>query len=417
MMVFRKLVLSIFISVVVIVGLLTQAGAYLLSFSSPRAHQASETISMSYSEAGPMPVGVRWFGTGDAPMPLTVWYPAVEPPTDAQSLAYAYAINMLGPKNATALATFQGQAQPGPVPDLTEGPYPLVVLSHGFAITASSYGWLAEHLASHGMVVVAPQHHETLDPSLLWRSTIERPSDIRNVLSFVDEALRPGGAFEGLIDSHAVAVAGHSFGGYTSLASAGARIDTGAFNTLCASAYATDDPLVFLCDALLPHLGDLAQSIALNTVPKDLWPSWAEGRVDAAVTMAGDAAMFGVSGLNAVRVPVMAIGGTADLDSPFEWGTQFTYDHVSSPHKVEVALEGAAHMIFAGRCTSSRRILELVSLGFCSDPAWDRPQAHGLVKHHVTAFLLSELKGDQGAAAALAPAGPRSRVGYRAEGY
>jgi predicted dienelactone hydrolase len=268
------------------------------------------------------------------------------------------------------------------------------------------------------MVVVAPQHYETLDPSLLWRSTFERPSNIRSVLSFLDEALRPGGAFEGLVDSHTVAVAGHSFGGYTSLASAGARIDSGAFNTLCASAYPTDDPLVFLCDALLPHFGDLAQSIDLNTVPKDLWPSWAEWRVDAAVTMAGDAALFGVTGLDAVTVPVMAIGGTADLDSPFQWGTQFTYDHVSSRRKVEVALEGAAHMIFAGGCNSTRRILGLVSLGFCSDPAWDRSQAHGLVKHYVTAFLLSELKGDQAAAAALAPtSGQRSMVGYRAEGY
>jgi predicted dienelactone hydrolase len=413
---FRKLVLSMLIAGVVIVGLLAQAGAYLLAFTSPRAGEV-ETISTSYSEVGPMPVGIRWFGPGEAPVPLTVWYPAVQLPSDGQSSAYAYAINMLGPEGAIAIATYQGQAQPGLVADLTEGPYPLVVLSHGFAITASSYGWLAEHLASHGMVVVAPQHHESLDPGLLWRSTSARPSDIRNVLSFVDEVVLPGGEFEGLIDSDAIAVAGHSYGGYTTLASAGARVDSGAFSTLCDSAYTSGDPLVFLCDALLPHLGDLAQSAGLDSVPDGLWPSWAGGRVNAAVTMAGDAALFGAAGLDEVEVPVMAIGGTADIDSPFKWGTQLTYDHVSSPRKVEVAVEGAAHMIFAGGCTSTRRILELVSLGFCSDPAWDRAQAHSLVKHYVAAFLLSELKGDQVAAATLARAGQFSRVGYRAEGY
>jgi hypothetical protein len=115
---------------------------------------------------------------------------------------------------------------------------------------------------------------------------------------------------------------------------------------------------------------------------------------------------------------VMAIGGTADTDSPFEWGTELTYDHVSSDRKIEVALEDAAHLIFAGDCTSVRRILSLVSLGFCSDPAWDRTEAHDLAKHYVTAFLRAELGDDEAAKAALSPSlGELTNVGYRAEGY
>ena len=57
-----------------------------------------------------------------------------------------------------------------------------------------------------------------------------------------------------------------------------------------------------------------------------------------ALSMAGDAAMFGEHGLAELSVPVMAIGGTADTDSPFEWGTRLTYDNVSSARKVEIAL-------------------------------------------------------------------------------
>jgi hypothetical protein len=85
---------------------------------------------------------------------------------------------------------------------------------------------------------------------------------------------------------------------------------------------------------------------------------------------------------------------------------------------VEVALEGASHMVFAGECDGVRRILSLVSLGFCSDPAWDRARAHEVTRHHVTAFLLAELADDEAAAAALAPAAQAiTQVGYRAEGY
>jgi predicted dienelactone hydrolase len=301
---------------------------------------------------------------------------------------------------------------------LVEGGYPLVVLSHGFAITAGSYGWLLEHLASHGLVVVAPHHRELLDPGVLWRSTVERPQDIKTVFSRVDDAVRPGGEFEGLIDSQTVAMVGHSYGGYTALAAAGARVNTDAFKFTCDSAYFTSDPLAFLCDALLPRVGDMAESAGLDPVPAELWPSWSDDRVDVAVTMAGDAAIFGELGLAEIDVPVLAIGGSADTDSPFEWGTQLTYEYVSSSRKVEIALEGAAHLIFAGPCTNTRRILSLVSLGFCSDPAWDRDEAHRLVKHYVTAFLLAELKDDQEAKAALAPSvQDLTSVGYRMEGY
>ena len=414
----RKFVLGAILAGVLIIGMVAQAGAYLLAFTPPATEQGAVDSLVPYGSRGPHSVGVRRLGVDDAPVSLTVWYPALEQPTEDTSLAYSYAINMLGPDSAIALATYQGQAEPQAAFDLSEGPYPLVVLSHGFAITASSYAWLAEHLASHGMVVVAPHHREALDPGVLWRSTLDRPQDTQSVLSYLDEAVQTGGQFEDLVDSETVGVVGHSYGGYTALAAAGARIDTAAFNAVCDSAYATGDPLVFLCDALLPRLDDIADLASVGSVSPGLWPAWSDPRVDAVVSMAGDAAMFGAPGLAEITVPVMAIGGTADTDSPFEWGTRLTYDHVSSVRKVEVALTGAAHLIFAGECDRVRRVMSLVSLGFCSDPAWDRTQGHEIVKHYVTAFLLSELNDDQAAAAALSPDVQESpNVSYQAQGY
>lgn len=95
-----------------------------------------------------------------------------------------------------------------------------------------------------------------------------------------------------------------------------------------------------------------------------------------------------------------------------------TYEHVASTNKVEIGFEGAAHMLFAGECDSVRRILSLVPLGFCSDPAWDRGQAHDLIKEYVTSFLEAELKGDRTASEKLKLGGPPPEgVTYRAEGY
>jgi len=114
----------------------------------------------------------------------------------------------------------------------------------------------------------------------------------------------------------------------------------------------------------------------------------------------------------------MAIGGTADDDSPYTWGTYPTYEHASSPTKVRIALEDAEHMIFAGPCEAIPLLLRFVSGEFCSDRVWDRYEAHDLISHFATAFLLAELKQDPDAATALAPDDVElPGVTYEAQGY
>ena len=43
------------------------------------------------------------------------------------------------------------------------------------------------------------------------------------------QQVEPGGTLDGLIDAEVTAVIGHSYGGYTALAAAGAQIDTASF--------------------------------------------------------------------------------------------------------------------------------------------------------------------------------------------
>jgi predicted dienelactone hydrolase len=259
------------------------------------------------------------------------------------------------------------------------------------------------------------EHVEELDPSALWRATIDRPRDTRAALDHVDGEVR--GAWSGLVDPDDVAVIGHSYGGYTALAAAGARLDTGRLREICDRA-PNDDPINFQCDALVPHIAAMAAAAGLDAAPTELWPSWGDPRVDSAVALAGDAVMFGEAGMAEVSVPVMAIGGTADVDAPYEWGTRLAYEAASSTRRVEVGLEGAEHMVFTGPCETRRRVFTVLREPFCSDPAWDRARAHDLVRHYVTAFLLAELTDDTDAAAALA-AEPTSfpRLRYAATGY
>ena len=219
-----------------------------------------------YAARGPYPVGMRDLVIEDeAPLALTMWYPALHDEHLEADITYAYQMKMGAPLGTITFATFAGRAIRAAPYARETGPYPLVILSSGFSIGASTYAWLAEHLASYGFVVLAPEHQEHLDTELngLWQATITRPHDMLTVLTYVDEQVGSGGTFAGLIDADTVAVIGHSSGGYTTLVAGGAQIDTEEFEALCATAYESNDPNAWLCDELLPRMADMAELAGL----------------------------------------------------------------------------------------------------------------------------------------------------------
>jgi predicted dienelactone hydrolase len=411
----RKTILVIIISLIFL-GLLT--GLFLRK-NEPVSPSGLLPEEVPYNARGPHPVGMREFVMdGETPLEISMWYPALSGNDEGQ-ITYPYKMKMGKPLGKVSVAYSTGQAALDAAQDLPADPYPLVILSPGFSIGSTSYAWIGEHLASYGFIVVSPEHVENLDPeNQLWQAAITRPQDILKVLAYIDEETKSGGLFENFVNPDMVAVIGHSYGGYTALAAAGAQIDTDSFNSQCQSAIAEDEPGAWLCEMLLPHMADMAALAGLDAIPQGLWPARADSRVDAIVSMAGDAFFFGQDGISKINIPVMAIGGTADVDSPYMWGTYPTYEYANSPRKVRIALEDAEHMIFTGPCQTIPLYLSPFSDEFCTDTSWNRTRAHEISKHFTTAFLLAELKGDPAAAAALAvDVVDFSNVGYESQGY
>jgi predicted dienelactone hydrolase len=224
----------------------------------------------------------------------------------------------------------------------------------------------------------------------------------------------------GLIDMEHVAVAGHSRGGWTALLAGGARYDLENLHQWCDTERAAGNPFAEdVCNVIMPHEADMVAAAGLDAMPDGLWPSMGDPRVDAIVPMAGDAWLFGPDGLAEITVPMLAIGGTVDYGTPFEWGTRLAYDHVSSAQKVLVGLENADHFVFFVSCDVAPPIM--TEIGACFDMVWDTDRIHDLINHFTTAFLLATLKGDAEAAFFLskeAPVGVRATgVRYEAVGY
>jgi predicted dienelactone hydrolase len=145
----------------------------------------------------------------------SVWYPTTD--TDGDDAAY-----FLGSLSSS-----------GAFEDATPatGPFPLVVFSHGHQGYAENSAFLMEHLASHGWMVVAPDHtgNTLLDGG--ERDTaiyLQRPRDLTAVMDALAAGELPGPEWDGT----AVAM-GHSFGGYTVFVLGGATWDVAAMNATC----------------------------------------------------------------------------------------------------------------------------------------------------------------------------------------
>jgi predicted dienelactone hydrolase len=99
------------------------------------------------------------------------------------------------------------------------GPYPLLVYSHGFSSRRSEGAYLAEHLASHGYLVVAadyPLTHMTAPGGPRVQDVVNQAADVSFLIDqLLARGERPDHALAGMPDPDRVGALGLSLGGLT----------------------------------------------------------------------------------------------------------------------------------------------------------------------------------------------------------
>jgi predicted dienelactone hydrolase len=108
------------------------------------------------------------------------------------------------------------------------GPFPVIVWSHGAGGSEDAYQPLVRHWVSHGYVVIQPTHADSLRYGIrsldkLVRHWASRPADVSFVLDSLETIERKVPALAGLVDANAVGVGGHSFGAHTTMLVGGAK--------------------------------------------------------------------------------------------------------------------------------------------------------------------------------------------------
>jgi predicted dienelactone hydrolase len=359
------------------------------------AHVVAQEEEPPYAMRGPYPVGVASHLIEDGnerSLDAFIWYPALN--LDGVEEQIDYTLSYWGD------STLTGHALEDAAPDFENGPYALVIFAHGLNGPRLSASYLCEHLASYGFVVMSIdyQDNQGVPSQPMYPSHISRPIDVSRQIDYAEALTTEGAAWEGLIDVENVGVTGHSFGGYTALAAAGARLDWDHLAEVCET---YPDPLG-TCPAILIRLEDMAALAGWDEVPASPWPSRGDDRVDAIAPLAPAGRFFGREGVADITVPVMLLGGTGDTIAIPEYNFYPVYDALTAP-KTQILFEDAGHMVFFFECADATWLIDMGLSYVCSDAVWDMARAHDLTNHFVTAFFLMELYGDEEAAAALTP--------------
>jgi predicted dienelactone hydrolase len=254
-------------------------------------------------EIGPYDVGRTTFvvvdpSRDDRTLTVDAWYPvdadgAVGVPLSVYDLLFT------GLPSEVALD--------GPLVSVAE-PFPLVVFSHGNNGIRFQSFFLTEILASHGFVVVAPDHAGNTAADLILPGppfeTRDRPLDISLVITrMLEKNADPNDPFFETLDGLRIGVMGHSFGGFTTLAMASGFQD----------------------------------------VPPDL-------RVRALVPISPAVGGLSDEQLASIERPEIVIGGTADVTVPIDPSSVRAFELPSARPRYRIDVVDAGHNSFTNIC-------------------------------------------------------------------
>ena len=317
----------------------------------------------------------------DRPLTVEVWYPAKLAAGQAPAGQYKVL-----PRDGKTEVTLTGRAVRDAQPDASTGPYPLLIISHGYPGNRFLMSHLGENLASKGYVVVSIDHTDsTYDNQTAFGSTLlNRPLDQLFVLNEMARlgASDPSGTLKGMVNADQTGLIGYSMGGY------------GVVNTIGGG---------FTAASVGFSWGTPNGALAVRQAGNPAHAASIDPRVKAAVAFAPwgwNAGFWDATGLASIKTPVFFVAGSVDSTSGYAPGVRNIYEGSVNAPRYLLTYENAGHN--AGAPMPAPKEMQSLKCGDGSwgcgehytDAVWDNVRMNNIAQHFVTAFLAKHLKSD-----------------------
>ena len=294
---------------------------------------------------------------------VVVWYPTLD--TEGEDALYGGLLPRAGVFTDATVAPAEGGA-----------PFPVMVFSHGNSGFAEQSYFLTEYFTTHGWVVVSLDHTGNtfdatgIDPAIFYL----RPVDVSVVLDTV-LALPEGDPLSGRLGDDIV-MAGHSFGGYTTLLASGAG-------------FAVDD-LFALCDADVIDEDNCAHYREPEREAQ-LRMGFLDERIDVAIPMSPGATQLMGPGIGDITIPTLLLTAALDETTPNVTEGDPTWQALMAQGSVRVDFATAGHFTFSNACDA---FPGLIDGDGCGDGFLPAEEAHAAINTFSLAFARFHLFGE-----------------------
>jgi len=269
-----------------------------------------------------------------------------------------------------------------------EGSYPLIIFSHGAGADRGMAPDMMRHWAAHGYVVILPTHRPQITPfegpgllraaqefrernragPIAWR---HRVGEVKRILDSLESGEGWPDAVLERVDLERVGMGGHSFGAYTALLIAGAKL--------------------------------YSEQLTYN---------YRDERVDAVIVISGPGTDgHGLRGksFDFIETPMLVFAGSEDPGTPSEGGPEWRAEpfyFAPRDGKYLAFIEGSDHATYVGGLASAmgesnnpfRRLFQLLS---ANENTGENRRIYEFTRHSATVFFDAYLKDDAQAKATL----------------
>lgn len=305
----------------------------------------------------------------DRPLKVEAWYPArvdgANPPEQAE---YHDLMGRFDQNNMKPFS-YPGRACRDAEPDCANGPYPVVIISHGYPGSRFLLSHLAENLSSKGYVVLSIGHTDNTYEDFLPQGSLEsalihRSMDQRFLIDGLD-GLNNTGVLKGMLDVDRVGLVGFSMGGFGALRTLGAKMGR------------------------LPYPGFDALAAALEE------PDFhGHDRVKAAVLFAPASFFLDDEGYGDVTTPTLWFCGDAD-PMVFYPKVRGAWERCTRSDRYLLTFEAMGHNVANNPAPEAAMSESWDILHRWADPVWDTWRLNNISQHFVTAYFDMLLRGDE----------------------